>query len=232
MGVRFLQDNQGFITGDKLLRYSISDWSQLSRCLSNHDKRLHIAVTNFLPDNRVTNGSTPIRGRRIEVVHPDYGTLFAYTMNAEGTFVVSNNDGSIIPELTVGQILAELQRFGFFISYDPINSMSGPMIDFLMTIRDLHFDKLRILPVKFVDTLVDPYIKVKPYIVAFQVQYLPRWLEATYVASEAEFLKAAANGYMFNVTSVTQHRDFDWSWLDGWVGDINDIIRDTSFIRP
>lgn len=213
----------------QLLRYEISDWSQLALCKSNHDKQLYISVTNFIPERSFANRSTTLSGRRIEVCHPNYGVLFAYTMNPSGSMVVSNNDGSIIPELTVGQILAELQRFGFFIQYNAINHMSGPQIDFLMTLRDLHYDKIRILPVRY------PALgggTVKECIVAFKVEFLPKWLEATYVATISEFQSAAVDGHVFNVSTVAQHKDYDWTWLAGWVGDINDIIRDVSYLQP
>lgn len=211
----------------KPLRYNISNWSQLSLCKSNTNKELQIEVTKFINNEN-------LEGARIVVKHPRFGVLYAVVVNPSGNMVVDSSNGEYLPQVTVGQILNELARFGFIVEYNPVEALSGEQIQFLMTIRDLLYDKIRILPVRYKTTytITTGVTKTKLHVVAFKVSEHPYWLNADYSATEAEYLKGLEDGSVFNVTNVTGSDTFSWNWLEGWVGDINDIVRDSSYLTP
>ena len=197
------------------LRYRISDWNQLSSCLSNNSRDLHISVTTFLNDSR-------LNGRRIKIYHDAFGTLFACLVKATGTLLSEDSSG-IIPELTPGQILLELEKFGFIVEYDPIKNISGNQLEFLMTIDNLGFDKIRVLSVW------SSKLGIKEstiHIVVFQSKHNGDWLNSGYSPSESEFLESLSEGSCIDITTISKDSHYDWSWLYGYVGSIDDIIAD------
>ena len=86
------------------LKYNISAWDQLSCCLSNLSRDLHIHVTEFVQNDKIS-------GTRIRVEHETFGVLFACVINAQGSLV--STDSGIVHEFTSDEILAELKKYGF-----------------------------------------------------------------------------------------------------------------------
>ena len=197
------------------LRYSITDWHQLTKCLSNNSRDLHINVTDFIQDSRLS-------GTRIAVNHTEFGTLFAYIVNADGTIVTlpDNLDNAI----TNAQILAELAKFGFYVEYEQQAHLSGDQIAYLMTINGLGYDKLRQLSVWQVERGVEIH---KTYIVAFNIAQNPAWISVAYQASTREFTNALMNGSAINLTEISRTHDYNWDWLT-YVANIDDIIADNA----
>ena len=103
------------------LRYRISNWKQLEGAKSNNSRDLSISVTTFVNDHR-------LNGQRIKVEHRVFGTLFACIVSGKGTLLTENSEG-YIHEFTPAQILAELEKFGYYIQYDPTEQLSGNQID-------------------------------------------------------------------------------------------------------
>ena len=199
-----------------LLRYRISDFRQLENCMSNNSRHLHIVVSTFVNDTR-------LNGQRIKVEHDVFGTLFACVVNPQGSLISANN-GSIF-QFTTGQILEELRKFGFIIEYNPVEKLTGSMIQFLMDIDKLGYDKIRILDVWQAPLGVKEYTT---YIVAFMVKDNGNWLNAGYCPSYTEMSNAIMNGTALNLSALSKDHNFNWSWLYGWVGDIKDIIAENS----
>lgn len=199
------------------LRYQISNWKQLSRCKSNNSRELSIHVTEFVQNFMVS-------GLRITVDHTNLGTLFAYVIDARGD-LISNSSDSIIPfELSPDEILKELEKFGFLVTYNPRSLLKGNQIEYLMTLQNLHFDKLRVLTVKHIARDVIANTK---HIVAFNVKDNPNWINNSYVASNEEYIKSLQDGSAIDITNVSETQRYDWSWLD-YVGNISDILDDNS----
>lgn len=201
------------------LRYQISNWKQLPGALSNNSKKLSIKVADFIANQ--------LSGIRISVVHEDYGTLFATVVNARGSLVSDIQE--IESEMSTEQILTQLAKFGFLITFHNYENLSGDQVTFLMTLEHLHFDKIRIMRVyhpELVGGEDDAEIKV----VAFNVERLPGWLQASYSCSQEEFNRALNSGAAFNVSAVTKDKGYKWDWLYNFVANIRDVLNDNAGI--
>lgn len=196
------------------LRYHISDWHQLSKCISNNSRELKISVTDFIQDSRIA-------GIRIKIDHSTFGTLFACVLNAKGDMITKPHT---YVELTPNQILSELAKYGFYVECEPRNSIPSTQLEYLITLDKLHYDKLRLLAVRTSRSISD---NTKVYVVAFKVAECSDWLTNTHVASEAEYLSALATGSAINISNISETENYDWSWLD-YVANISDIIKDNA----
>lgn len=202
------------------LQYRISDWRQLKDCKSNNSRDLFITTTVFVNEER-------LNGLRIKVEHPEFGVLFSTIVNPKGT-LTSKSEEDYMFQMTPGQILEELRKWGFIIEYSPMEQLSGNQIQYLMTLNQLHFDKIRILSVWDAPLGVKEN-KVK--VVAFQSDPLGNWLNAGYSPSKKEFVQALEDGTALNITDVSARSEYDWSWLYNWVASIPDILEDYTGTR-
>lgn len=198
-------------------RYNISSLRQLPMCRSNNSRALHIKVTDFIQN-------TMLSGMRILLEHESFGVLFACVVNSSGS-LISNEDNMSIPyQLSPSEILLELQKYGFLITYDPRSALSGSQLQYLMTLQGLKFDKIRQLPVRHTTAVVTAYTR---HIVAFNASYNSNWLSNTYAASTEEFDAALRNGSAVDLTNISNTMQYDWSWLD-YVANIDDILQDNA----
>lgn len=202
------------------LRYQISSWDQLPDCLSNNSKELHLHVTNFIQDARLC-------GKRITIEHDVFGVLFAVVVDPAGSIVSQFGDG-VEYGISTNQILSELARYGFLITYKQYGKLPGDLVQYLMTLIQLKFDKIRILNVW---DMVHSRKEFKWYVVAFKIPDLPQWLNSGYAPSKKEFLDALESGNAINLSVIGEAQRFDWSWLYNWVADIGDIIEDNAGLR-
>lgn len=195
------------------LRYEISDWHQLSKCQSNNSRDLKIHVTDFIQDER-------LQGLRICLKHRVFGTLFACVLDSKGS-MISNFAPNMVYELTKDQILAELRKYGYLITFKEYNTLPGNQLQYLMTLDQLGYDKIRILSVWSIE---NGCRKFEPNIVVFKVEPHPQWLNAGYSASLSEFTDALVDGSALNITNISNTLNFQWDWLVNWVADIDDIL--------
>lgn len=202
------------------LRYKISDWRQLKNCESNLSRDLHINVSLFLD-------SKHLNGLRITVEHSKFGTMFSYIVDPKGS-LVQNGDNDVKFELTTGQILAELKKWGFYIEFNPTDKLPGNQIQYLMILQQLHFDKIRILAVWDAPNGVK---RTSVKIVAFNSEQNGDWMNASYSPSKKEFLDALNEGTAANLSAISETQNYRWDWLYNWIGDINDIIEGQSKIK-
>ena len=160
------------------LRYNITSWDQLPQCLSNNSRNLKIDVSHFFNNDLLC-------GLRISVVHRAYGVLFSCMLGASGDLITSSNYYDDVEEprafeLTPKQILDELYKFGFCIYYEQREHLSPGQIDYLITLKGLHYDKIRVLGVKGVKNGTDVF---STKVVAFNSENHSQWLDNTYRAS-------------------------------------------------
>ena len=201
------------------LRYNISNWDQLAKCRSNNSADLYITVDHVFNDKR-------LNGTVIRVTHSDFGVLFVCTINATGTILTPDANSGIIQEFTTEQILAELNKFGFEVTFSLEKGLSGDQLDYLMTLDGLGFDKIRTLDVYTYDSMGNR--NVTQYVVAFDIEKCPKWINQSYCEQKSNFLSALNDGGAMNLTYVSQTKQFDWTWLD-YVANIKDIIENNSY---
>lgn len=87
------------------LRYAIDDWHQLPNAKSNTDPTLKIRITDFV-------NSDVLQCIRIQVVHPQFGILFACMVNPSGRVIDPEGQG-----LSTKQILSALKELGFDVRF-------------------------------------------------------------------------------------------------------------------
>ena len=198
------------------LRYNISNWKQLSNCLSNNSRALRITVTDFIQNTKLT-------GLRISVVHPEFGTLFSTVLHAEGD-LISDDYVDSVDALTNEEILNELAKFGFYVTYEGRSHLSQGQLDYLVTLQTLHFNKLRRLTVR---TPADPVKPDQTMIVAFDANSHLDWMNNDYVPLKSDLDAALIAGTAINISTISDTCNYDWSWLD-YVASIEDILEDNS----
>ena len=196
------------------LRYNISNWLHLSECKSNNSTDLYITVKQVIDD-----GSHRLSGTIIIVQHNQYGPLFTCLINSSGTLLTPDPDSGIIQEFTTDQILAELKKFGFDITFSINQHLSGDQISYLITLSDLGFDKIRMLEVQQLDG------RYANYLVVFNVAKCPDWIQNDFACGRKPFLESLNNSGAMNLTDLPQTKGFDWTWLT-YVANIDDIIED------
>lgn len=200
------------------LRYKISSWRQLPKCLSNNSRELRIHVTDFFNNEE-------LRGFRISLEHTTMGVLFCCVLQARGS-LITDEDEYGASELSPTEILKELYKFGFYITYEPITALSGNLLDYLITLDKLGYDKIRVLNVWHYTSNGSQESDTK--IVAFQANPLGNWLNNGYSANEKEFLDALNAGTAINLTDTSRTKNFRWDWLYGNVLNIEDVIEDNA----
>lgn len=197
------------------LQYNISSWDQLTKCQSNNSIDLHIGITDYTDEAKLT-------GTLIQVKHNLFGTLFACLVNASGN-LLSQDSENHIHEFTTAQILSELAKFGFNVTYNPREHLDGEQLQYLMTLNQLGFDKIRTLVVNRYNRtgLIEP----TPIVVAFKVDKCSRWIDNSFIESESNFMLALSQGHAINVSAISAEQSFKWDWLD-YVASIDDILQD------
>lgn len=118
-------------------RYAIDNWRQAVNARSNNDPTLRIKVTDFV-------SSMILQGLRIQVVHPQYGIVFACLTEANGRLVNSTDSVG----LTTTQIIAALTQLGFDITFKETIQVEGPTREFLVAARDAGYTHVRYAPVR------------------------------------------------------------------------------------
>lgn len=197
------------------LRYRISSWRQLPDCISNSSTDIKIHLTDFY--NNVS-----LRGMRISVDHITFGTLFACILNARGEIIYDEDSSTVTEDISTERILQELKKFGFLIEYKPNTVVGSKQLEYLIVLNKLNYDKIRLLPVTDTDNCGVKTGKI--YVVAFQADKHPKWLDDAYVCTESEFEEALKNSTAINITYMSETHNFRWDWLTT-VQSIEDIIR-------
>lgn len=197
-----------------LLRYRISSWRQLPGCLSNNNSNLHIHICDLYNNDL-------LRGFRILVEHEQFGPVFACIVHARGTMITESDEYGR-SELSTAQILSELKKFGFVIEYADHLNLPSSQLEYLLTLKNLGYDKLRILNVWTSPAGAKEWA---PKVVAFQSSPLGDWLNNAYSPSLKEFTNALVEGTAVNLTNISKTKQYRWDWLKEFVANIDDIIE-------
>lgn len=197
------------------LRYSISNWSQATKCLSNNSKELRISVANYIHN-------TDFEGQIISVVHTRYGTMFATITNGRGYLVsTTDEEGHELPFLTTEAVLKQLEKFGFDISYEEEPNLSGEQLTFLTNLYDLGYDAITRVRVQ--------YAKVsRNVVIAYNSAKGVDYLKFNTIVPKAKFDESLESGAIVNVAKMNP--DLEWDWLT-YTCQIEDLLDDNSIVH-
>lgn len=206
---------------NKLLRYEIDDWSQVTECKSNNSRKLHLTYDNVL--------ASDLTGGVVRVEHDLYGCLFAYLVNGSGTVLSEQRDG-IMYELTTGQVLSELAKYGFLIQFTHRPVLDDDQFNLLVTAQGLGLNKIRIMYVDMSSVLVPNLsneYRRRGYLVAFNVDKLPKWLNNTHTCTTEEYFKAVTEKGAVNLSAAQGGLDggHNWQFLVDKVLNIEDLLK-------
>lgn len=202
------------------LRYKICRWPQAAKCLSNNSRKLKINVTEVL------DGKT-LEGLLLTVTHHDYGVLFATMISGSGE-IISNKDprGIALPWMTTKEILTQLGKFGFDITYAERLSLDNETVDLLMKLRKLNYDKITKI---VVNESRDGKFIHHTYPVAIQSRYNQDLLTFSVLITQRKFHERASAGYLLNLLNF-DNGTLKWDWIDA-VYNIDDVLADNSDIE-
>lgn len=198
------------------LTYKISSWTQIGECLSNTDRKLHAVCSKIV--------SATLQGLVVKVEHEDFGCLFSYLVDGEGPTL---SDLPVVP-LSPQEILDQFKRFGFYIIYEEEKHLPGGLLNYLITLDGLGYDKIRILYVDMPAPLPGEDVEPKYCVVAFKVKDHPEWIHNTYRATEDEITQGAMDGTVINVSAMSKELNFNWGFLKDYVLNIKDILEENS----
>lgn len=112
--------------------YAIDNWQQATNCISNTDSSLKIRYTQFV-------NSHILEGGRIQVVHPEFGVVFAAFTEATGTFVDYDSDAF----LSTTEILKGLRQLGFDIRFKTNPKINNATLEYLRSAVNLGYTTVR-----------------------------------------------------------------------------------------
>lgn len=112
--------------------YAIDNWQQATNCISNTDSSLKIRYTQFV-------NSHILEGGRIQVVHPEFGVVFAAFTEATGTFVDYDSDAF----LSTTEILKGLRQLGFDIRFKTNPKLNNATLEYLRSAVNLGYTTVR-----------------------------------------------------------------------------------------
>lgn len=197
------------------LQYNITDWHQLTQCHSNLSRDLSIKVSNLVQNNMLT-------GIRIAVVHLVFGTIFATVVTPIGTMVSPKaDDPEAVFTLTTDQILQELYKWGFIVTYEQVHYLPADQLEYLEALNKLGYDKIRnIAPFEIVRG--QPVYKTRT--IAFVIDGVTaEWLNNTFQPAEKYYNDELAKGKAIDIGAISKEHHWDWTWLTN-VASISDIL--------
>lgn len=156
----------------------------------------------------------------MQVNHSSYGTLFSAVVKGGGKLLSSKDEkGNDLPCMTTEEILKEIQRFGFYVTYDVKSNLPMNTIAFLSTIDNLGYDKITKVGIQY---RKDGEKYIKPAILVFKSEYNHDILNFECIISEHKYLdKLSANSIM----DVTHEKDIQWDWVK-YIANISDILEE------
>jgi hypothetical protein len=192
-------------------RYRINKWTQLNNIPSDNSSAVRIKVSEFCQ-------SDILQGININITDPKRGTVFAYTINAQGT--LSN---STVNELSVEQILQELARWGFNVVFSPEFNLSIAQSRFIRSFLEMGCTHIRPLDVNGIN---------HTFLVAFNINdkrlddyprnFRRKLLQSTYIFHHQEWNELLTCG-IIQVNKQENYKQFSWNWLH-FVAEINDLV--------
>jgi hypothetical protein len=198
-------------------RYRINKWTQLNKIPSDNSSAVRIKVSEFC-------NSGILQGTNINITDPKRGTVFAYTINAQGTL-----PNSEVSELSVEQILQELARWGFNVEFSPEFNLSEAQSRFIRSFLNMGCTHMRAVNVKDIKgTFLIAFNVNDNRLLRYPRNFPRKLLDITYEFQRQEWNELLTCG-IIQVNKQENYKQFSWNWLH-FVADINDLV--TRFTVP
>lgn len=203
---------------NKNLHYQISDWTQVTKCLSNNSRNLSLSLI------RVKAAGT-LEGLVIQVNHTELGTLFAAMIDGSGLLITPEDEtGCVIPFMTTDEILIQLSKFGFYIEYNQKENLPGPVLDFFQHWMEMGYDRITRVLLQSKDRFGNTIWKDSIVIFKDCVENLDLISYGEKLSRNKYIQKVDANTIQ-NVTDA----GFRWDWVDS-VYRLEDIMNENTDI--
>lgn len=189
------------------LTYAIDNWHQLVNAISNTDPTLKIRVSDFV-------NSDILQGTRIEVIHPQYGVLFACMTNTSGR-LTSWDTGA---QLTTQNIITALAQLGFDIIFKTHIQVTIPTREFLDAAKNAGYTHIRRIIYKKYNNEIGTFAS-KGLIVCFNEVTHPELLNqfiAPLTRLDADIMRVSPNN----------NPKLDFTWLLDIPMHINSVLTD------
>lgn len=153
-----------------------------------------------------------LEGLLLQVNHTNLGTLFAAVIQGTGVLVTQEDEyGYAIPFMTTDEILRQISKFGFYVTYKRRSHLPGPVLDFFQRWMDMGYGRItRVLlqsENKYGDTIwVDSVVLFKETVENQDLLCYGKKL------SRIAYMKKVDANSIQNVTNV----GFDWDWVDSF----------------
>ena len=197
---------------NKILRYRISNWNQITQCRSNNSRNLSLSLSKFLDGKR-------LQGYGIKVNHANYGVLFAALIEGIGTLITkTDEEGADIPFLTTDEILKQLMKFGFYITYNLAKNLPQEEFDYLSKLEDLGYDKITRIALESFDTNGN---KVwRPAVIVMKSEFNTDMLVFECKVTRKTFNERLTKNVILNITNEP---GMNWEWVT-YIANIADVL--------
>ena len=166
----------------------------------------------------------PLRGTRVSVEHSSYGVLFAAMTDGRGEIISDvDEEGNVVPWMTTDEILKQLFKFGFDITYTERLTLDEHILNYLMQLRNLGFDKVTKVNVM---NRVEGSLRPKIYTLAIKSEYNSDMLTYGTTISQKRFMERLTSNYIMNIEDIHDSK-LKWDWVDS-IYNIDDILSENS----
>ena len=160
-----------------------------------------------------------LNGMVVSVSHPNYGVLFAAMIEGSGILITDvDEEGIDIPFLTTEEILRQLMKFGFYITYDVKDNLPIDVFVFLAKLEDLGYDKITRIALESYD--VSGNKLWLPTIIVMKSEFNPDLLTFDCKVTKKAFQAKLSEASIIN---VTHEPGMVWDWVT-YIANISDLL--------
>lgn len=157
-----------------------------------------------------------------------YGVLFAAMIEGEGIIITNEEDndkGDLIPFMTTDEILKEIERFGFYVTYNVKSNLPSETVSYLATIDNFDFDKITRVSLQTLDKDGRGF-HYAPTVLIYDSTKNPDLIGYGMKLSRNKYVDKVTENSIINVTNI----GISWDWVDSMynIADILDENLDPS----
>lgn len=181
---------------------------------------MSLSLSKFLEGNR-------LRGFGIKVVDANCGVLFSALIEGTGVLITDlDEDGNYIPFLTTDEILKQLMKFGFYITYNERRHLPEETFDYLAKLQDLGYDKITRVALESIDKIGNRIWR--PIIIVMKSEFNTDLLIYDCKVTRKSFNQKLTDNVIMNITFECNAH---WDWVT-YTANISDILDENLSPMP